>query len=186
MENTEFENLILLLENESTFELGINLAQHYQEEFENYFGCSVEDYKELTSFIFMYDIENIGKPLIDITFLEASHKKITILSPKIGLLLNLKNMIFYNNQLTTLPQEIGELNNLQYLDLSNNQLTTLPKEIGKLERLENLRLNNNPLISLPIELKNLKNCKIYVGENPTDELREYVKDWENICYLDFE
>jgi Leucine-rich repeat (LRR) protein len=116
--------------------------------------------------------------------LYLGYNKFAILPKEIGELKNLLSLFLYNNQLTTLPAEIGGLKELKDFDLSTNQLTTLPKEIGELEQLETLNLSDNPLTDLPNELRNLKNCKICIGKNPTDELRKYVKGWKNIVFRD--
>lgn len=96
----------------------------------------------------------------------------------------LKNLCISNNKITIIPKEIGNLKKMRFIDLSNNLLTTIPKEICRIKKLWGLNISGNLIASLPIGLKNM-NCCIYVGVNPTDELREYVKNWKNIYFSNF-
>lgn len=69
MNNTEFENLLLLLENESTFELGIILAQNYKQEFEQYFGVSFEKYKKFDELYLISKSDKSDKIFVGVDWL---------------------------------------------------------------------------------------------------------------------
>ncbi|XP_020523727.1 protein NSP-INTERACTING KINASE 1 isoform X2 [Amborella trichopoda] len=72
------------------------------------------------------------------------------LSPKIGNLTNLQQVLLQNNNISGwIPLELGKLPHLQTLDLSNNKLTgAVPESLGQLNSLEYLRLNNNSLFGV--------------------------------------
>ncbi|KAL6909623.1 hypothetical protein ACP4OV_001282 [Aristida adscensionis] len=70
-----------------------------------------------------------------------------LLSPSIGNLTNLENVLLQNNNITgPIPAQIGKLTKLKTLDLSSNHLYgEIPTSVGHLESLQYLRLNNNTL-----------------------------------------
>lgn len=128
MQNPDFENLLSLLKHESTFEVGLELAQHYQKEFQKYFGCDIENYRVLMSFFLIHAPENFGKSLKHIKDLHLPEGNFFSLPPNIHLLTKLEGLNLYCNGLTSVPEEVCRLKKLKSLDLSDNQLTTLPKE----------------------------------------------------------
>ncbi|KAJ1410311.1 Serine-threonine/tyrosine-protein kinase, catalytic domain [Sesbania bispinosa] len=69
------------------------------------------------------------------------------LSPAIGNLTNLRQVLLQNNNISgKIPSELGVLPKLQTLDLSNNRFTgVIPGSLGQLNSLQYLRLNNNSL-----------------------------------------
>ncbi|ONK79389.1 uncharacterized protein A4U43_C01F5860 [Asparagus officinalis] len=80
------------------------------------------------------------------------------LSPSIGNLTKLQNVLLQNNMISgPIPHEIGKLAELKTLDLSNNFLSgEIPSSIGNLKSLEYLRLNNNSLSgAFPLSLANI-------------------------------
>ena len=58
---------------------------------------------------------------------------------------NVTKLYINNKKLIMIPPEIGNLINLQHLDCSHNKLTTLPKEISNLTNLQTLICYNNCL-----------------------------------------
>ena len=74
-------------------------------------------------------------------------------------LLNLEEILMYENNFSGIPSEIRNLINLHYLNLYNNQLTgEIPPEIGNLTNLTNLYLYTNQLTGeIPPEIGNLTN-----------------------------
>jgi hypothetical protein len=60
-QNPEFQNLLRLLESTepANVQLGLQIAQNYQTEFEQHFGYSLEDYGELIGFLLKYGALNI-------------------------------------------------------------------------------------------------------------------------------
>ena len=94
--------------------------------------------------------EESGDPILDL-----SGMGLTTLTPEIGNLTNLTQLILNWNQLTTLTPEIGNLANLTELYLNGNKLTTLPAEFGNLTNLTNLTelgLKGNPIEEIPPEV----------------------------------
>ncbi|KAK9750472.1 hypothetical protein RND81_02G199700 [Saponaria officinalis] len=69
------------------------------------------------------------------------------LSPNIGNLTNLQNILLQNNNITGhIPAVIGKLSKIQTIDLSDNDFTgQIPTSISLLKNLHYLRLNNNNL-----------------------------------------
>ncbi|XP_027329909.1 probable LRR receptor-like serine/threonine-protein kinase At2g23950 isoform X1 [Abrus precatorius] len=69
------------------------------------------------------------------------------LSPAIGNLTNLRQVLLQNNNISgKIPPELGTLPNLQTLDLSNNRFSgVIPPSLSQLNSLQYLRLNNNSL-----------------------------------------
>ncbi|PKA49191.1 putative LRR receptor-like serine/threonine-protein kinase [Apostasia shenzhenica] len=77
------------------------------------------------------------------------------LSPMIGNLTNLQQILLQNNNITgKIPAELGLLPKLQTVDLSNNRfIGNVPESIGRLTSLRYLRLNNNSLSgAFPVSL----------------------------------
>ncbi|CAI0427682.1 unnamed protein product [Linum tenue] len=77
------------------------------------------------------------------------------LSPAIGNLTNLRQVLLQNNNISgKIPPEMGTLPRLQTLDLSSNRFSgSVPDSFGQLVALEYLRLNNNSLSgSFPLSL----------------------------------
>uniref|UniRef100_A0A7N0U105 non-specific serine/threonine protein kinase n=1 Tax=Kalanchoe fedtschenkoi TaxID=63787 RepID=A0A7N0U105_KALFE len=70
-----------------------------------------------------------------------------LLSPGIGNLSNLENVLLQSNSISgPIPPSIGKLEKLQALDLSNNSFSDgIPDSLGSLRNLKYLRLNNNSL-----------------------------------------
>ncbi|KAI8007879.1 putative LRR receptor-like serine/threonine-protein kinase [Camellia lanceoleosa] len=97
--------------------------------------------------------------------LDKSRRNITwsslkgFLSPKLGELSSLQELILHgNNLIGSIPKEIGMLKYLKVLDLGNNQLSgPIPSELGSLTSLLKMNLQSNGLTGkLPSELGNLK------------------------------
>ncbi|KAL2664658.1 hypothetical protein AAZV13_02G174300 [Glycine max] len=77
------------------------------------------------------------------------------LSPSIGNLTNLRQVLLQNNNISgNIPPALGNLPKLQTLDLSNNRFSGLiPASLSLLNSLQYLRLNNNNLSgSFPVSL----------------------------------
>lgn len=140
MKNIEFENLLLLLENESTFELGMDLAQNYQSEFESHFECTIDEYKELIEFLKnAYDYQwSFGDSFLDVVSLTLNRDKVKII-----------------------PTQIKKLKKLEYIWLNGNQITHIPREIGELKNLRQIILTNNNIQTFDLELSNLKYNLVY-------------------------
>lgn len=189
--NTEFENLLRLLEStdEANVRVGLQIARNYTEEIEAHFGYSYQDLEALFDFLMQYkawdfetafwEIEHLDlryKGFIEfpkivvllskLKKINLSHNQLTTLPVEVGKLQKLRELDLGDNQLKTLPDEIGQLRSLVYMGLSRNQFQTLPPEIGLLQNLEELHLFKNPLQSLLEEFCNLKNTGIFIGGTP--------------------
>ncbi|XP_031252905.1 probable LRR receptor-like serine/threonine-protein kinase At5g10290 [Pistacia vera] len=82
------------------------------------------------------------------------------LSPRIGVLRNLKELTLKGNNINgEIPEEFGNLSNLNSLDLENNHLTgQIPSSLGNLKELQFLTLSQNNLNrSIPESLADLPN-----------------------------
>jgi hypothetical protein len=132
---------------------------------------------------------------IKIQSLDLGDNNLTVLSPTIGQLKQLKTLnldgnyletlpieigglpqlqtlSIMHNKLKVLPDEIGNLSQLQILDLCDNQLQVLPNTIGKLKQLQTLILSVNKLKKLPETMSSLSSCLKdlgLIGNDITDE-----------------
>ncbi len=82
-----------------------------------------------------------------------------------NMLLNIKELYFYNLGLTSLPSEIGFFINLRVLLLEDNYLTELPLSIGTLTNLQELYIYNNYLTELPSSIGDLENLRVFGADN---------------------
>ncbi|KAI3875396.1 hypothetical protein MKW98_000073 [Papaver atlanticum] len=100
----------------------------------------------------------------EVTMLDLdSQRLVGSISPHIGNLSFLKELILSNNSLTgKIPQQIGRLVRLERLTLSNNFLEgDLPANISRCSNLMHLNITNNKLVgSIPDELSYLSNLSI--------------------------
>jgi Leucine-rich repeat (LRR) protein len=111
--------------------------------------------------------------------------KLTSVPASIGRLENLNFLSLEENQLVSIPKEIVNLQKLVLLDLTRNKITKLPDLIDANSHYRiDLLIAHNPLTELPISLKNMERCRIFIGENPLDSLREWVEGWNNVTFCD--
>lgn len=109
---------------------------------------------------------------------------ITCIPPEIGQLQNLTGLYLGNNQITSLPPEFGLLKNLKRLCLSKNKLTCLPPEFGLLENLELLWLRSNQLTTLPPEFGQLQNLSVvWLEDNKLTTLPPEIGQLQNLFGL---
>jgi Protein tyrosine and serine/threonine kinase/Leucine rich repeat len=97
------------------------------------------------------DFEEVPEVLADcpnLSMVGFKSNKIRVLGENI-LPLNVRWLIFTDNQLERLPKSIGHLHKLQKLMLAGNQLRSLPDEMAACQNLELIRLAANRLESLP-------------------------------------
>lgn len=81
--------------------------------------------------------------------LNLSCMKLRSLPPQIGVLVKLRVLHLWHNQLAGLPAQIGRCVELQELYLSDNQLASLPDSLQHLPHLRRLFLHGNPKLHLP-------------------------------------
>ena len=87
---------------------------------------------------------------------DIAKEGITVLSPEIGKLTELRKLTLNNNDLNKIPKELFNCKKLVILELKNNNIESLPAGISKLTHLKELDLRNNELDQLPAEIGNLK------------------------------
>ena len=85
----------------------------------------------------------------NLTVLDMSNNRISIIPHGIGELINLTQLFLHNNKIIDIPAEIGKLINLTQLFLHNNKIIYFSTEIYKLTRLRELSLHKNKLKILP-------------------------------------
>ncbi len=152
----EFQNLLRLLESTepAQVQLGLQIAQNYQTEFEAHYDCSVQEYSEL--------VKNgvyVTAPLNEITQLYIVDKGITELPECIIKLPKLEIIELNDNLLTTLPNNIWKLQELFLLDISFNQFKTLPETLGNLNQLRLLNATDNQIEFLPSSFDKLTSLR---------------------------
>lgn len=212
MQNTqEFKNLVDLLEspNKENVVLGLQIAQNYEKEFLAYFGCNVQEMRDLVDFLVENKAWEDGVSLfkrgriqfINTNFLEfpisicilqnlkilgLGDNYIQHIPKEIGKLKKLQGLTLYQNEIQNLPIEIGELKKLEVLNLHRNQLQSIPAEIGKLKKMNFLYLSNNQVQTIPQEIKNLTKLeKLDLSNNkiPTEEIENLRKMLPNCCII---
>lgn len=70
---------------------------------------------------------------------------LTVLSPKLGNLNNLLQLVVTNTALESLPEEIGALSKLKLLDTSYSKISSLPQALYRLSSLQTLVISNSCL-----------------------------------------
>jgi Leucine-rich repeat (LRR) protein len=101
----------------------------------------------------------------------ASFNKIPRLPPKLGQLVNLRELDVSNNQLDDLPNEIGLCLRLRKLFCKGNHLRTLPGTLGQCRLLEEIRASENQMMALPASLGELAVLRVlHVQNNRLEEL----------------
>ncbi|WP_299466218.1 leucine-rich repeat domain-containing protein [uncultured Microscilla sp.] len=141
------------------------------------------------------------------TKLDLSKRGLSKLSPEIGQLLRMEELLLYGNHLEGLPAELWKLPNLQRVQLegnlitdlsipklsestlqelylNGNKLTNIPAEIGLLDNLIELDFANNQLISLPSEIGKLtKVHTLYLSNNNITHLPPEIGKMTNLRVL---
>ena len=152
MQKAPFSTIIKLVENteKPNIELGLNIAKHhYREEFDEYFGCSVEEY-EKDYLLFLEYFEDIDR--LEITNLDLGNKNLKTIPKFVFSLGNLERLNIAVNHIQSIPKEIKKLKNLRYFYAQSNQLQAVPAEIGELENLVYLNSDNNQLQTIAAEI----------------------------------
>lgn len=90
---------------------------------------------------------------------QISKEGLTVLSPEIGKLSELRKLYLNDNDLLEIPVELFSLKKLVILEIKNNSLLSLPSGLEKLTNLIELDLRNNELDFLPPAVGNLKTLK---------------------------
>jgi len=116
------------------------------------------------------EIEDALKNIKTLTSFSQYGKGLETIDPRIGELVNLKELYLGKNEFEMIPQEIFELEKLEQFHIYNTNLKSIPKEIGKLQNLKFLFINDNNIEVLPKELGELKKLIfIKIDGNPLKE-----------------
>ncbi|XP_019163084.1 PREDICTED: probable LRR receptor-like serine/threonine-protein kinase At3g47570 [Ipomoea nil] len=112
------------------------------------------------------------------------------LSPYIGNLSFLRELLLYNNSFTgIIPEEIGRLSRLQVLNLSNNLFSgEIPKNISHCFNLITLRLDYNDLTGrFPLEFQSLSKLQYLAvfKNNLVGEIPAYIGNFSSLVKLSF-
>lgn len=111
-----------------------------------------------------------------LNFLSISKTCLAQLSPNLGNLVNLTNLVLHNNQLTAVPKEVQALTKLKFFDVSNNQIEEMPSAIVHLPDLESLNVSVNKLSSFP-PVNEMKSLHIFnIAHNNLQALPEGIFD----------
>ena len=118
--------------------------------------------------------------LNQVTMLDLSGLKLTVLPLEITRFIYLQWLELDNNQLTSLPEDIGALSQLEWLNLSRNKITSLPDTVLKLQ-IKTKRMHDEALLAiLPIiEAKLEKKLQLHKA----DDIREWLNDPKNAASL---
>jgi Leucine-rich repeat (LRR) protein len=208
--SAEFEKILKLIENddEQNFQLGLLLAEGYPKEFEEYFLCTLDKYKEILSFLkeknALYKLNETSYKELDLQW-----RQLTTLPPTIKYLGRTEKLILEENyHLETLPEEIKELKNLKELELSRcdlkkiptqvmsilsievlicweNEITHLPHQISKLKNLRELNLSKNKLKNIPLSIGKLSNLrKLSIFDNKIKKIPETIGNMKSLEEID--
>jgi small GTP-binding protein len=134
------------------------------------------------------------KPAILDLDLSDQNLSLSVLSPSIGELTSLKQLILGRkrprlgekniNQLTTLPSEISQLINLETLVIANNKLSHFPIEITELRNLTSLDLSRNQITEIPDAIAQLKNLRsLDLSNNQIRKIPEAIAELPNLTSL---
>ncbi len=131
-------------------------------------------------------ITGIGR-LVELRDLTIRYTQLTQLPTEMGLLINLRNVVFTDNKkLTSLPKEIGLWQNIYIMTLDRNALASVPAEIGQIKQLNGLTLSGNRLTTVPAEMQNLDHPYFHVldlSDNLIDSLPVEIGGILGINYL---
>ena len=156
-----------------------------------------------------YSVEGALKHINNATKLRITDQQLSLLSPDVGKLINLRLLDLENNNLQALPKELADLPfleevyasrnklsslpmgvsnmaRLKIVDLAKNDFTEFPVELLRLKKLRLLDLSNNKISLIPSEIGNLKNLKTLLlrNNNIQDLPEEFFK--LNLKEIDFE
>jgi hypothetical protein len=99
--------------------------------------------------------------LINLESFNCSNNELTQLPKCMSRLVNLTRFKCYNNKITHLPNDMGNLINLTSIWCYSNKITHLPNNIGNLVNLDYFDCRNNNLVVIPKEIENLINLEIF-------------------------
>ncbi len=80
-----------------------------------------------------------------ITGINLIDLELSIIPKSIGNLIELEELILYNNPLEQLPKEIGKLTKLKHLDVSDTHIKNMPESILQLPNLREIDISSTPL-----------------------------------------
>ncbi|KAK6172161.1 hypothetical protein SNE40_015886 [Patella caerulea] len=105
--------------------------------------------------------------------MDISANNMTILSPELVKLHNLKTFIARNNCFDTdsIPKDFGLMSSLEVLNLGGNNFKELPPQVTELEHLRCLYMGGNKIEEVNSSIKSLTNLEVlYLGGNCLTEI----------------
>ncbi|MBK8634747.1 MAG: leucine-rich repeat domain-containing protein [Saprospiraceae bacterium] len=115
-------------------------------------------------------IEDALKNIETLTSFSQYGEGLQQIDPRIGELINLKELYLGKNEFETIPLEIFELEKLEQFHIYNTKLKIIPPEITKLKNLKIFIINDNEIEVIPEELGQMKNLRfIRINGNPLKE-----------------
>lgn len=96
-----------------------------------------------------------------LTVLKMNYLELSVLSPDISCLVNLRELYLTCNALSWLPDTVTDLCCLEVLDVSENSICYLPADFQKLTHLKKLIAHSNSLSSLPDTLPPIVHLDVY-------------------------
>nr|XP_043612080.1 probable LRR receptor-like serine/threonine-protein kinase At3g47570 [Erigeron canadensis] len=110
------------------------------------------------------------------------------ISPAVGNLSFLRELLLYNNSFTgNLPQEVGRLSRLRRLGISNNDLSgEIPSNISQCLNLVELDLSGNGFIgTIPNEFESLNKLQFLNlhSNNLTGEIPKFIGNFTNLTFI---
>ena len=100
---------------------------------------------------------------------------------KCNILILLKTLSFFRNQIKEIPKEIKYLTQLEELRLSFNQIKEIPKEIQNLTQFQTLSLSHNQIKEIPKEIQYLTQLKnLDLSQN---QIKEILKEIQYLTQL---
>lgn len=120
--------------------------------------------------IYLVETDSIPKWIIRFSKLKTVNSanqniKIDNLPRDLGVLKNMEQFYFPNNNISDFPYSFFNLFNLKRLNIENNKFLKIEGSIGNLKNLEALAIDNNKIEYLPDNICSLKKMKLMSIEN---------------------
>ncbi|KAJ3439310.1 hypothetical protein M0812_15335 [Anaeramoeba flamelloides] len=122
------------------------------------------------------------KGLSRLTCLNFGGNELTELPEEMSQLVNLKELLLYENKFSYFPRVLTNLWNLEILDLNNNEIKEVPMQIAAMLSLKNLSLAANSIRNIPKRITHLQ--QLNLQENPLvsalQAVFQYNENWKVI------
>ncbi|KAJ6227661.1 hypothetical protein M0813_09564 [Anaeramoeba flamelloides] len=151
----------------------------------NIFGCSDLRYLDASNNTIPSISGEAIKGLSRLTCLNFGGNELTELPEEMSQLVNLKELLLYENKFSYFPRVLTNLWNLEILDLNNNEIKEVPMQIAAMLSLKNLSLAANSIRNIPKELSVMTHLQqLNLQENPLvsalQAVFQYNENWKVI------